>query len=69
MSTQFPCIKGYCFNGTQAVDGIYRDFGGHEYTSVACTNLESNTYMVVDLGETRCINAVKLWNRGSGTSG
>ena len=68
MSSVYPCSGGYCFPGSKAVDGVYREHvNSAEYFSIAVTTLEQNPYLQIDLGESHCIKAVKLWNRGSTT--
>ena len=64
MSSQYQCTRGFCFPGSKAVDGIYlQATGEHEYTSIAVTNQEVNSYIQIDLEENHCISAVKVWNR------
>ena len=64
MSSQYHCSRGFCFPGSKAVDGIYLPAAGeYEYTSIAHTNKEVNSYIQIDLEENHCISAVKVWNR------
>ena len=67
MSSQYPCYRGFCFPGSKAVDGIFLPAAGeHEYTSIAHTKREVNSYIQIDLEDNHCISAVRVWNRGVG---
>ena len=64
MSSQLGCSYGFCFNASKAVDGVYVPTGSqHEFTSIAHTNQEVNSYLQIDLEANHCISAVKVWNR------
>ena len=64
MSSQFGC-DAYCYNGSKVVDGIYLPPGADDRISVAHTRHEVNSYIQIDLEVSRCITAVKIWNRVS----
>ena len=63
MSSQYQCIRGYCFEGSKVVDGIYAPIGVREFTSIAHTLNKTNPWIQIDLGKSFCISAVKIWNR------
>jgi len=47
-----------CYPGRSAVNGVYSF--AHD---MAHTQRETNPWIQIDLGESRCIKAVKVWNR------
>ena len=73
MSSQYKCLTEesnlYCFNGSKVVDGIDTPIGVHDFTSLAVTLNETNTWLQIDLGKSFCISAAKIWNRNMAPAG
>ena len=63
MSSTHGCVSGFCFAGSNAVDGIYLPIDMNELSSVAHTITEYTPWLQIDLGWSFCISAVKIWNR------
>ena len=56
MSSQFEA-----YAGGFAVDGIYES--QNEVSSLAHTQVDINPWIQIDLSQSYCISAVKVWNR------
>ena len=69
MSSQYPCLHGYCYNGSKVVDGIYTPINVYEHSIIAHTLNETNPWLQIDLEKSFCISAVKIWNRNMEIAG
>ena len=49
------------YAGRFAVDGIYKP--ENDFASLAHTEADSNPWIQIDLSQSYCISAVKVWNR------
>ena len=64
MSSIDRCHGGYCFDGSKAVDAIYKPGADeNELSNLASTLSEPNPWIQIDLGQAYSIVAVKVWNR------
>ena len=62
MSSQFEA-----YAGSFAVDGIYES--QNEVSSLAHTQVDINPWIQIDLSQSYCISAVKVWNRNGSANG
>lgn len=51
------------YSGSKVVDGIY--VPSPETSSIAHTLKETSPWIMIDLGQTRCVKGVKIWNRSA----
>ena len=55
------------YAGRFAVDGIYKP--ENDFASLAHTEADSNPWIQIDLSQSYCISAVKVWNRNGSANG
>ena len=68
LSSTYQCIKDSCFPAHKAIDGIYipETVGAsNDWESIAHTLKTSSPYIQLDLGRSRCVKGVKIWNRSN----
>ena len=64
MSSQYKCTNAgkVCYHGTKVVDGVTESTRKLEYTIVARTFTETSPWIQIDLEESYCISAVKIFS-------
>lgn len=68
LSPRYGCARGFCFPASKVIDGIYVPEitdATLDYESIAHTGGSTSPYIQIDLGRSRCVKGVKIWNRSN----